>query len=74
MTTLTEAPEAPLVWAQAASISVQCPYCGQAHRHERRNLPKQGRARIAPYCGLRLNPHDRITGYWITVPAKEGRS
>lgn len=74
MTKPTEAPEAPLAWAQASSISVHCPYCRQAHRHERRNLPTEGRARLAPQCGLQLNPAERVTGYWVTVPPKESRS
>lgn len=74
MRTPTEAPEASLAWVQASSISVHCPYCGQAHRHERRNLPSKGRARMAPGCGLQLNPTQRITGYWVTVPPKEGQA
>lgn len=68
MRTPTEAPDAPVVWVSGGAFSVQCPYCSQAHRHERRNVPLKGRARLSPGCGLRLGPTERVAGYWITIP------
>lgn len=71
MTKPADAPEAPVIRADSRSVYVKCPYCGAAHAHERRTMPRGQRTRRAPGCGNIRTTAQRAAGYWVTVPPKE---
>ncbi|MDR7081443.1 hypothetical protein J2X01_000720 [Arthrobacter ginsengisoli] len=73
MPTPTEAPEAQVAGFDHRAIIVNCPYCAHLHRHDRKNLPSQGRTRRAAGCGLHSSQEARVTGYWITLPTNPTR-
>jgi hypothetical protein len=67
VTASAEAPDAPVIRADARSVYVRCPYCGAQHAHERRSMPRGERTRRAPGCGNIRSNAQRATGYWITT-------
>jgi len=56
--------EAQVITANTRHALVQCPYCGNQHRHDI-NIP--GLQRRAPGCGLHRSPAQRLAGYTFTT-------
>lgn len=48
------------------TVTVQCPYCNNAHIHDKGD--KKRIQRRSPGCGLYLNPQQRLSGYIFEMP------